>query len=271
MNALLHWFIPAMLGMPSFRALRQRVSGSRLCRLIQMAGVLVLFLAPPMSSSLGASSDPVCAFSSDELVSRFLQAVDVVSDDDPAYSHVARWKKQSLVIGIFQDRSAAPPADPFERNLAILRGVAAVDLTIRFSMNYGGSPNDIELVFVDRATKLKVLQARPIGMIRSANTDGCPAYLEIADDGKNVRTISKAHVLIADDVDIATLPACLETGLINSVGLIGWSPKSHEGVSDDAAYALFDPFTSVLLSLRSDKDLAEVRLKIGELRSRHCH
>lgn len=246
------------------------LSNRKLCAAIVALCTSVALLWFP-SRSLAASSNSVCGLSDDELASRFFRAVGLNPPEHAVTRSMVRWNKKELAVGVYQDTSAAKPKDPLNRNLALFKALAALGLTLHLGVDFDHPSSDIEVIYVSSAMKLTVLQARPIGTIRSERALNCPVYLDLYDGRKNIRSIARAHILVDDDIDVDDLPACFKTGLLNAVGLIGWDADLSANLEAYPAYEQFDFFISVLYDAREDADVESLKRRIAELKSQQCH
>jgi hypothetical protein len=181
---------------------------------------------------------------------------------------MARWKQREASIGVFQDKSARLPASALNRNLAILNGIGQLGFgqLFRLGMSYKDPAVDIELVFVSRQMREEVFRRLPVGLPMSAETDRCRVYIETDGSDAPIQTISRSHILVDDEVDIADLPTCVADALIRATGLIGW-PVRDEYRSLVEKYTEARLFVDSLYTLPEAPTLGVVRRHLIEMRS----
>ena len=216
-----------------------------------------------------AFANTACDISADDLVAKFLTAVGLHLQDRNAPVQLARWHKRDLVIGVSQGRSARAPTDA-SRNLSIFHAVGRLGSTFHFEVNFSNANADIELVFLSQAMQQAVLRNLPAGVVvASGPAEGCPAYLELAEDTQGTKRIAKAHILVVSNMDVEAIPSCVELALIRSVGLVGWRSNFSDD-SQASAYAELQIFISALYDTNRTTDVADIRREIAAARSRLC-
>src|SRR5262249_32983597 len=153
----------------------------------------------------------------ERLVSSFLDVTGNTREEP--HPQLMRWKaKRELVLNIFQDRSARKPDDSLKRNMAVFYAMANVGYTFKFSLDFQRADGDIGVVFVSEAKKKDIARDASFA---SDSAERCPAYLEFADGEGGIWLISKADVLVSDQLPLDDITECVRTGLFNAIGLIG--------------------------------------------------
>jgi hypothetical protein len=250
----------------------------RLPRMRAMAGTFKCIMGLPVillaelftaSHEVASPASPVCSLSADELTSRFLASAGT-APWPPGLPYMARWGKQELSIGVFQDRSARQPADSIQRNLAIFNAVGRLGLLFHFGVTFNSPSADIELIFVNKSTKQVVFHSLPIGSLISPDVSQCRVYAEVVDSDVPIRLITKSHILADDDTNVSDLPICIADALIQAIGLTRWPSSSSDDQSATDKYFEFGIFISALYAMPNIPDFPIVKKAVTDAKSLIC-
>jgi hypothetical protein len=210
-----------------------------------------------------------CDLDDDNLVSKFLQAARSPTLAAQESERLARWSKKDLVIGVFQDRSAQAPTNN-KRNLSIFKAIGNLGSIFQFGVNFSGKSSEIDLVFLSEARKQAILLNLPVGSVVAGPVDRCPVYFDFSISSQEIREISRAHILVASDLNVDELPFCVELALINAVGLVGWRSESGQDPLTPDRYAELSIFVSALYRASHLADISDIRREVKAAKKHIC-
>jgi hypothetical protein len=190
---------------------------------------------------------------------------------------MARWNPREghieAGIAVFQDRSARPPLDALQRNLALFNAAGQLGVLgrqFRFGFAFNHPTGDIELTFIDRSTMKSVFRRLPIGSLTSTETDKCRVYVQVAESDAPVRVISKSLIFVDDEVNNSDLPTCVADALVRAIGLIRWPSDLDDRRSPFDRYTEARLFLSVLYGISESPEPPLVRKQLIDARSATC-
>lgn len=188
-------------------------------------------------------------------------------EQDP---YLARWPdKRSLVLNMLQDRSAQESQDPLKRNLAIFSAVGRIGYMFKFGVSFRGSDGDISVVFVGENVKNSLPRNFSNGVFTSSYSARCPAYLESAHSEGKIKLISKVRVLVSDQLSLLDLPGCLQTGLLNAIGLIGLRESDVSTETKEERDQL-EFFISTLYEAHNVNSSGDIEAAVSRAKGRLC-
>lgn len=235
---------------------------------ITTVALSIAFLGCASSGTTAESSSAICSMSDEHLISSFLDVTGNAREEP--HPQLMRWKaKRELVLNIFQDRSARRPNDALKRNTAVFKAMANVDYTFEFALSFQSPDGDIGVVFVSEAMKKNIAQQALFDVLALDSAERCPAYLEFADGEEGIRWISKARVVVSDQLPVDDIPECVRTGLSNAIGLIGLRAgramtETKEGMDQ------IEFFISTLYDAHNINSLADIEAAVAKGKRNLC-
>jgi hypothetical protein len=182
----------------------------------------------------------ICTISDDVLVSRFYSSLGL-SANEPIKA--TRWPSQIFSVGF----DAASPLSR-ETRTAVFNAFGKLGVLgsqFHFQMDFTGKQTDITLRFMPNSLIRRIFQNMPPDAVVSSSADACKVRIYISPSGSN-ELITKANILVDEDLAVLDLPVCVANALVRSIGLIHWSAEKDQRRSDFDRYSEARIFLTVL-------------------------